>query len=131
MDALSLVAVGLTSLSLGSALGWALARRRGAAVEVAGPEVEAPAPVAAVAEVPAPAEAVAPPPPAPVVQACQVPGCGREARLRGLCRSHYGKAYRLGFVEELTPEQLARLAQDRRRLPRPRAVLRVLPSPNR
>ena len=125
MDAFGCVALGVGSLVFGWTGGWAAARRRVSSavavneVVIAAPANEAPAAVAPVE------------PPAPVVDTgrCAVPDCARDAKLRGLCRGHYGKAYRLGFLDALTPDQLLRLAEDKRRQPRARPVLRLVDGP--
>lgn len=97
MTALALVAVGLGGLMVGGVGGFAAARRR-------------PRPAAE------PLEA----------GPCAVPACTHAAQLRGLCRRHYGKAYRLGVLESLGEAELQRLAQDRRR--QSRAGLRMVAS---
>lgn len=126
MDAFGCMALGVGSLLFGWTGGWAAARRRVSRIESA--EVSA---IAATAPLEAPLAVTPVEPAMPAVDAshCAVPHCGRDAKLRGLCRGHYGKAYRLGFLESLTPDQLQRLAEDKRRQPRARPVLRLVDGP--
>ena len=52
----------------------------------------------------------------PIVRdaACIVPGCSRRAVSKKLCSSHYRKAGRLKFYDDLSAEQLRELAKDGR-----------------
>lgn len=99
MNELAFVAVGLGGLLCGATAGFVLARRR-VREAMGAPEVDG--------------------------EPCRVPRCTEPARLRGLCRRHYGKAYRLKLLDTLGEQELARLAEDKRRQPKERVPLRVV-----
>lgn len=102
MHELAYVAVGLGGVLFGAAGGFAWARRSASGTAPIEPE------------------------PAPVEPPCRVPGCREGARLRELCRRHYGKAYRLHILDALGEAELLRLAEDKRFHPRERPPLRMV-----
>ncbi len=55
---------------------------------------------------------------------CELPGCGGVVRARGLCRSHYDRAWRRGLLDP--PERDRRRAADERR-EQAAIALRTLP----